>query len=172
MCASSRNVNIPTPWQAEHPACVQWQDKHSCVASSMCASSRNVNHCSFWGGPVLGVSTGPRFWPQNGSPPTPPQCRPGLLVLEPLWVWPLLSLQVPFYPYRTCFTIQTYQGLVQLRMTTIGPRKQLDWICISASRQPLHISFPCQLWIQKAKKAKKTADVRSTYFSTSGPSVP
>ena len=58
--------------------------------------------------------------------PTPPQCRPGLLVLEPLWVWPLLSLQVPFYPYRTCFTIQTYQGLVQLRMTTIRPRKQLD----------------------------------------------
>ena len=87
--------------------------------------------------------------------PTPPQCRPGLLVLEPLWVWPLLSLQVPFYPYRTCFTIQTYQGLVQLRMTTIRPRKQLDWICISASRQALHISFPCQLWIQKAKKPKK-----------------
>ena len=47
MCANSRNVNIPTP---PHPMtgvassmCVQWQDKHSCVASSMCASSRNVN---------------------------------------------------------------------------------------------------------------------------------
>ena len=92
----------------------------------MCASSRNVNHCSFWGGPVLGAYQLGRVSDlKTGPPPTPPQCRPGLLVLEPLWVWPLLSLQVPFYPYRTCFTIQTYQGLVQLRMTTIGPRKTL-----------------------------------------------
>ena len=56
-----------------------------------------------------GLSTGPRFWPQNGSNP------PHLSVGPGFWFWSRFGfgrcflVQVPFYPYRTCFTIQTYQ---------------------------------------------------------------
>ena len=50
-CASSANVNIPTPPHPtpnipslpKHPPCVHGHQKRSCVASTMCATSANVN---------------------------------------------------------------------------------------------------------------------------------
>ena len=135
------------------------------MAPSICGGTGEVQS---WG-PINWAA----FLTSKRVQPTPPQCRPGLLVLEPLWVWPLLSLQVPFYPYRTCFTIQTYQGLVQLRMTTIRPRKLTIGLNLHLRKSPsFTYFFSLPIVNSEGKKAKKTADVRSTYFSTSSPSVP